>query len=87
MPQFPLTVDEVVQNHPEIASVAALRAVVTVGMQWPVVWMSPVSGVADNTESWKLRARVGGENDDGVSLIVPNDWNGTTNNVIWVRIA
>lgn len=85
--QFPLTVDQVVQYHPEITTAGALRAIATTGLQRPVVWETMISGDPDADEKWKLRTRAGGENDDGLSFIVPADWNALSNNLIWVRIS
>jgi len=82
---FPLTVDQVVQFHGEITSYAGIRQVITAGtLQIPTVYQV---SILDDSECWKLRPRAVGEIDNNVSLLVPADWNGTTNNVIWCRIA
>ncbi len=83
---FPLTIDEVVQFHPEITNAAALRGVVTSPLQRPVVWTVSWSDEPDADVKWKLRTRGIGEDDDGLSYIVPVDWS-ATNNIIWVRIS
>ncbi len=83
--QLPLTVDQIVQLHSEITSRASLRAAVTVGLQRPVVWEINTTTSEDDGEQWKLRKR-DGEDDDGVSYLLPNDYNVSTNPVIWARV-
>lgn len=85
MYQFPLSVDQVVQFHAEIDSYAGLRAVVTAGtLQKPVVYEITL---LDDCEQWKLRNRKVGEIDNNVSILFPADYNSTTNDVVWCRIA
>jgi hypothetical protein len=71
------------QLQPSITTPAELRAAVTVGATLPVVYLVLFSG----WECYTLRARLAGEEDDGVTYILPDDWNADTNNVIWVKTA
>lgn len=80
--ELPLTADQIVQFHGEITTYAGMRAVATVGMQINTTFCISIN---DSAEFWMLRAKAGGEADDGVSFLLPADYNGSTNNVIWVR--
>ena len=83
MYQFPLAQCEVEGFSGQITSYSGVRALPTVGLQIPC---TQTWSISDDDETWKLRARASGENDDGKSFLVPNDYNATTNNVIWVRV-
>lgn len=90
MYQFPLAPNQVVQFHGEITNHAGLRAVVTAGvMQVPTVYEISIANPnnADDAEQWKFRTKNTGEVDDDPSIIVPNDYNASTNNNVWCRIG
>lgn len=84
MYEFPLPQCQVTTFQGQITSHAGFRALPTVGLQQPCAYEISIS---DNNEIWKLRARQDGENDDDVSFLVPDDYNASTNKVIWVRIS
>lgn len=79
---FPLSREQAIQFRGEINSYGQVRELATFNTFPP--WTLLIS-VNDDLELWKLRTRNPGENDDGVSLLLPNDWGPTTNNVIFVR--
>lgn len=81
---FPLTPDQVAQFRGEITTYAGMRATPTVQLQQPVVYEISIN---DDSEFWKLRPRAVGENDDGTSLLLPGDYNASTNPVIWIKIG
>lgn len=68
----------------DITSAALHRAVVTAG-RTPLPWV--IATLEDGQFlTWTLRTRAG-EVDDGTSYRVPDDYNITTNPVIWVKTA
>ena len=84
MYQLPLTTDQVTQFHGEITSHVAMRNVATVPLLVPVIFEISIT---DDSEFWKLRAKGYSEVDDDASFLLPNDYNASTNNVIWCRIG
>lgn len=72
------------QLKPAITTAAQHRAVVTAGAVLPLVYLTLEDGA---WSCWTLRARGIGEDDDGTSYRVPDDYNASTNNVIWVKTS
>lgn len=66
-----------------ITTAAEHRALATVGATLPWVILTLESGV---WQTWTLRTRAG-EVDDGTSYRVPDDYNASTNPVIWIHTA
>ena len=78
------------QMRGDITSAALHRALVTAGHTPEVTADSP--WVIATLESgiwttWSLRPRGVGESDDGTTLRLPDDYNATTNDNIWVKSA
>jgi len=82
MYQFPLPQAQVVAFQGQITSIAGIRGIPTLGLQFPCAY---VFSLNDDSQEWKLRAKGAGEADDGVTFLLPNDYDSMTNNVIWVR--
>lgn len=68
----------------DLTSAALHRAVITVGKTLPWIVATLESG---QWNTWTLRAKGVGETDDGTSYRQPDDFNGSTNNVVWVKTA
>jgi len=68
----------------DVTSAALHRAVVTAGQTLPWIVATLESGTWC---TWTLRAKGVGETDDGTSYRQPNDFDASTNNVIWVRTS